>query len=59
VRPGSIAIPKQRFLAQNQLYDREHMVFNPWNSLPEHRPLGSVSRMRRAVDLAFGSYVGN
>jgi len=26
--------------------------FNPWNSLPEHRPLGSVNRMRFAVYLA-------
>jgi hypothetical protein len=49
---GSIALPRQSFLAQNQLYDCEHMVFNPWNSLPEHRPLGSVDRMRFAVYLA-------
>ena len=52
VRLGSIAVPKQSFLAQNQLYDCEHMVFNPWNCLPEHRPLGSVNRMRLAVYLA-------
>jgi hypothetical protein len=52
VRLGSIAIPRQSFLAQNQLYDTEHMVFNPWNCLPEHRPLGSVNRMRLAVYLA-------
>jgi len=52
VRLGSIAIPKQSFLTQNQLYDCEHMVFNPWNCLPEHRPLGSVNRMRLAVYLA-------
>ena len=52
VRLGSIAIPKQSFLAQYQLYDCEHMVFNPWNCLPERRPLGSVNRMRLAVYLA-------
>jgi hypothetical protein len=51
-RLGSIALPRQSFLAQNQLYDCEHMVFNPWNCLPEHRPLGSVNRMRLAVYLA-------
>jgi hypothetical protein len=28
------------------------MVFNPWNCLPEHRPLGSVNRMCLAVYLA-------
>jgi hypothetical protein len=43
MRLGSIAIPKQGFLTQNQLYDREHMVFNPRKYLPEHRPLGSVN----------------
>jgi len=25
------------------------MAFNPWNCLPEHKPLGSVKRMRLAV----------
>jgi hypothetical protein len=35
VRLGSIAIPRQS-LAQNALYDCEHMVFNPWNCLPEY-----------------------
>jgi hypothetical protein len=57
-RLGSIAIPKQSFLAQNQLYHCEHMVFNPWNCLPEHRPLGSVNRMRLAV-LPRGRYGRN
>ena len=51
VRLESIAIPRQS-LTQNALYDCEHMVFNPWNCLPEHRPLGSVNRMRLAVYLA-------
>ncbi len=27
----------------------EKTAFNPWHSLPEHRPLGGISRMRRAV----------
>ena len=35
VAGGSIAIPRQS-LTQNELYDCEHMVFNPWNCLPEH-----------------------
>jgi hypothetical protein len=50
VRLGSIAIRKQRVLAQNQLYDCEHMVFNPWNCLPEHRP--AWQRQPDAVYLA-------
>ena len=51
MRLGSIAIPRQS-LTQNALYDCEHMVFNPSNCLPEHRPLGSANRMRLAVYLA-------
>ena len=43
---------KAEFLTQNALYDCEHMVFNPWNWLPGHKPLGSVNRMRLAVYLA-------
>jgi hypothetical protein len=52
VRLGRIAIPKQKFLAPDRLYDCEHMTFNPWNCLQQHRPLGSVNRMRLAVYLA-------
>ncbi|XUJ35287.1 adenylate/guanylate cyclase domain-containing protein [Bradyrhizobium japonicum] len=39
-------------MTQNALYDREHMVFNPWNCLPGHGPLGSVNWMRLDVYLA-------
>jgi len=49
---AKIRIPRQEFEAPNQLYDREHMMFGPWNCLPEHRPLGSINRMRLAVYLA-------
>jgi hypothetical protein len=52
VRLGRIAIPKQKFLAPDRLYDCEHMTFNPWNCLQQHRPLGSANRMRLAVYLA-------
>lgn len=52
VRLGTVAIPKQKFLAPDQIYDGEHMTFNPWNCLQQHRPLGSVNRMRLAVYLA-------
>ena len=57
LRLGSIAIPRQSFLTQNALYDCEHMVFNLWNCLPEHRPLGSVAvylasrRVRRKLNV--------
>src|SRR5258706_13305386 len=46
VRLGRIEIPRQNFLTPSQLYDGEHMTFNPWNCLEQHRPLGSINRMR-------------
>ncbi len=52
VRLGSIKIPRQNFLTPNREYECEHMTFNPWNCLEQHRPLGSINRMRLAVYLA-------
>ncbi len=52
VRLGSIEIPKQDFLTPDRQYECEHMTFNPWNCLEQHRPLGSINRMRLAVYLA-------
>jgi Catalase len=52
VQLGTIVIPKQTFLAPDQVYDGERMTFNPWNCVPQHRPIGSVNRMRLAVYLA-------
>jgi hypothetical protein len=49
---GKIRIPRQSFETPNQLFDTERMMFSPWNCLPEHRPLGSINRMRLAVYLA-------
>jgi hypothetical protein len=49
---GKIRIPRQGFETPNQLFDTERMMFSPWNCLPEHRPLGSINRMRLAVYLA-------
>lgn len=52
VRLARIEIPGQDFLEPNRRFDCEHMMINPWNCLPEHRPLGSINRMRLAVYLA-------
>jgi hypothetical protein len=27
----------------------EHLSFNPWRCLPEHRPLGGINRARKAI----------
>jgi len=52
LRLGRIEIPKQNFLPPNQEHECEHMTFNPWNCSEQHRPLGSINRMRLAVYLA-------
>jgi hypothetical protein len=49
---AQIEIPAQDFDTPHRSYACEHMAFNPWNCLPEHRPLGSLNRMRLAVYLA-------
>jgi hypothetical protein len=30
----------------------DEMAFSPWNALAEHRPMGGINRMRKAVYLA-------
>ena len=49
---GQIRIPRQNFLTPDRVFDGERMMFNPWNCLQQHRPLGSINRMRLAVYLA-------
>ncbi|MCA1458907.1 catalase [Bradyrhizobium sp. BRP22] len=49
---GEIRIPRQNFLTPDRVFDGEHMMFSPWNCLQQHRPLGSINRMRLAVYLA-------
>jgi len=51
VKLASILIQRQN-LEPDRQYAGERTMFSPWNCLPEHRPLGSVNRMRLAVYLA-------
>ncbi len=46
---GRIEIPMQRFGTAGDVSACEDLSFNPWNCLPQHRPLGSLNRMRLAV----------
>jgi hypothetical protein len=52
VRLARIEVPAQSFTADGRLYECENLVFSPWNVLPEHRPIGSINRVRLAVYLA-------
>jgi hypothetical protein len=44
-----IFIPKQKFDSQAQLAFADVLSVNPWHCLPEHRPLGSINRNRKAM----------
>ncbi|HWY21191.1 MAG TPA: catalase family protein [Candidatus Acidoferrum sp.] len=49
-----IEILKQQFEANNDV--GENMSFNPWHSLPEHKPIGVMNRIRKAVYLGVSRY---
>jgi hypothetical protein len=42
-----IDIPPQTFESPRQMAFCENLAFNPWQSLPEHRPLGGINRVRK------------
>lgn len=48
-RVGLITIPQQQFDTAERMAFCENAAFNPWNAPPEHRPLGSINRVRKAV----------
>jgi hypothetical protein len=46
---ATIRIPAQEFTGKARKDFAEALSFTPWHSLPEHRPLGGINRVRRAV----------
>jgi hypothetical protein len=46
---ATLRIPSQSFESPAQLEMGENLSFTPWHALPEHRPLGGINRVRRAV----------
>lgn len=46
---ATLRIPKQTFTSQAQMDFARRLSFNPWHSVPEHRPLGNQSRARRRM----------
>ena len=51
-----IRIPKQDISANGRQDLAEDLVFTPWHSLPEHRPLGSNNRARRVIYEAISKF---
>jgi catalase len=50
VTVATLRIPTQRVEAAGELAAKcEALSFNPWHALAEHRPIGGMNRLRRAV----------
>jgi hypothetical protein len=46
---ASIEIPKQAFSSPEQDAFARSLTFNPWHTLPVHRPLGNQNRARKTI----------
>jgi len=46
VKVAELRIPAQRFDSDEQLGFADNLRYNPWHSLPEHKPLGNQNRAR-------------
>lgn len=44
-----LRIPAQTFDSAAQLAFADNLAYNPWHSVPEHRPLGNQGRARKAI----------
>jgi hypothetical protein len=49
VTVGTITIPSHDFETAEQRALCESLTFTPWHGVAEHRPLGGINRLRRAV----------
>jgi len=49
IKVATLTIPPQIFDTNQQIEYGENLSFNPWHSLPEHRPLGAFNRVRKRV----------
>jgi catalase len=56
VRVGTIRIPRQNIDEAETERKCESVAFSPWNSLPEHRPLGSMNRARKEIYTAMAAF---
>jgi hypothetical protein len=53
---ATIHIPQQIFDSPAQMDFCDKLSFNPWRSLPDHRPLGSLNRLRKATYVALSEF---
>jgi hypothetical protein len=55
-RLATLTIPPQTFDSTAQLAACDAFNFNPWHSLPPHRPLGGINRARNPVYQALAGF---
>ncbi|MBW5466055.1 catalase, partial [Pseudomonas aeruginosa] len=53
---ADIIVPAQYFDSREQILFCDNRSFNPWHALPEHRPIGGINRLRKAVYEAVSGY---
>jgi hypothetical protein len=53
---ANIHVPAQDFDSREQNLFCDNLSFNPWQALPEHRPLGGINRLRKKVYAAGSVY---
>ena len=46
---ATLRLPRQTFNSPAQMEFARRLRYNPWHSIPEHRPLGNQSRARRRM----------
>lgn len=46
---ATLTISPQSFDSVEQMQFCENLTYTPWHALPEHRPIGGINRVRRAV----------
>lgn len=47
---ATLEFPAQApYSPERQVHGDDHLAFNPWNGIQDHRPLGSIMRVRRAA----------
>ncbi len=56
LKVARIDIPPQTFESPAQLEFCENLAFNPWHSLPQHRPLGGLNRVRKDLYQAMADF---
>jgi hypothetical protein len=49
VSVATLRLPKQIFNSPAQIGFARRLTYNPWHTIPDHRPLGNQSRARRRM----------